>query len=161
MREAPLGGFAVLGNHDHTIGEARVTRALEREGIRCAARTPPGPSPSMAPSSGSPASTTRCSACDDPAATFAQVPTGAAVVALWHEPISPRSPRQYGAFAQLSGHTHGGQIRIPGLGPIGLPAHGKRHVMGLNRADGMPVYTSRGVGVYRPPIRINCPPKSP
>jgi predicted MPP superfamily phosphohydrolase len=40
-----------------------------------------------------------------------------------------------------------------------LPIHGKRHVMGLNHAAGMPIYTARGVGVYRPPLRFNCSPE--
>jgi predicted MPP superfamily phosphohydrolase len=31
--------------------------------------------------------------------------------------------------------------------------------MGLNHAEGMPIYTARGVGVYRPPVRFNCPPE--
>ena len=64
-----------------------------------------------------------------------------------------------GAFLQLSGHTHGGQIRVPGVGPVGLPIHGKRYVMGLNQVNDMLIYTARGVGVYRPPMRFNCPPE--
>lgn len=92
-------------------------------------------------------------------ATFAGIPSGVATIALWHEPEFAEQAADKGAFAQLSGHTHGGQIRIPGLGPVGLPIDGKRYVIGHNVADGMQIYTSRGVGVFRPPMRFNCPPE--
>ena len=95
----------------------------------------------------------------DPAATFAAIPPGAAALALWHEPDYAERTAALGAFAQLSGHSHGGQVRLPGVGPLFLPRGGERYVMGLNRAAGMPVYTTRGVGVYLPPIRVDCPPE--
>jgi predicted MPP superfamily phosphohydrolase len=65
----------------------------------------------------------------------------------------------HGAFLQLSGHSHGGQVRLPILGTIAAPAGGRRFVAGLNFATGMPVYTTRGVGVYRPPVRFRCAPE--
>jgi predicted MPP superfamily phosphohydrolase len=95
----------------------------------------------------------------DPEATFAGIPSGAAILALWHEPDYARQTAALGAFAQLSGHSHGGQVRLPGIGPLVLPEGGERYVMGLNEADGMPIYTTRGVGVFLPPIRLNCPPE--
>jgi hypothetical protein len=95
----------------------------------------------------------------DPKKTFAAIPAGTRPLALWHEPQFAEEAAALGAFAQLSGHTHGGQIRLPGLGPVGLPRHGRRHIIGLNDAAGMPIYTARGVGVYRPPLRFNCPPE--
>jgi len=91
--------------------------------------------------------------------TFAGIPDGSASLALWHEPEFAEQAAAKGAFAQLSGHTHGGQIRIPAVGPVGLPLDGKRYVIGHNIADGMQIYTSRGVGVFRPPMRFNCPPE--
>jgi predicted MPP superfamily phosphohydrolase len=81
------------------------------------------------------------------------------VLALWHEPDYAEASAELGAFAQLSGHSHGGQVRLPGIGPLVLPLGGARYVMGLNDANGMPVYTTRGVGVYLPPLRFNCPPE--
>ena len=95
----------------------------------------------------------------DPAATFSAVPRDAAAIALWHEPDGADEVAAHGAFAQLSGHSHGGQIRLPGLGAVAAPPGGRRYVIGLNEAAGMSVYTSRGVGVYRPPVRLNCPPE--
>jgi uncharacterized protein len=80
-------------------------------------------------------------------------------ITLWHEPDWAECVVKYGAFLQLSGHSHGGQVRLPLVGPITAPAGGKRFVKGLNFAAGMPVYTTRGVGVYRPPVRFRCPPE--
>jgi predicted MPP superfamily phosphohydrolase len=95
----------------------------------------------------------------DPAAAFAGIPPGAATLALWHEPDYAAQTAARGAFAQLSGHSHGGQVRLPGVGPLFLPRGGTRYVQGFNRAGGMPVYTARGVGVFFPPLRLNCPPE--
>jgi uncharacterized protein len=155
---APLGGFAVLGNHDLSVSASRVTAALEDVGIPVLRN--------MAASITLGSDTLWIAGIDetllgdpDPPATFAQIPDDAASLALWHEPQFAEHAAAQGAFLQLSGHTHGGQIRLPGVGPIGLPVDGKRHVIGLTDADGMSVYTARGVGVYRPPMRFNCPPE--
>lgn len=158
VNAAPLGGFAVLGNHDLSVSAQRVTAALQDVGIpvlrNAAASIDRG------------GDTLWIAGIDEtllgdpnPPATFAQIPAGAASLALWHEPQFAEHASAQGAFLQLSGHTHGGQIRLPGVGAIGLPVDGKRHVIGLTDADGMPVYTARGVGVYRPPMRFNCPPE--
>lgn len=154
----PLGGIAVLGNHDYSVSATRVTAALEGIGV------PVLRNDATSISFGN--ETLWIAGIDetllgnpDPPATFRQIPDGASAIALWHEPQFAEHAAAQGAFLQLSGHTHGGQIRLPGVGPIGLPMDGKRHVIGLTDADGMPVYTARGVGVYRPPMRFNCPPE--
>jgi predicted MPP superfamily phosphohydrolase len=158
VREAPLGGFAVLGNHDLSVSQRRVEQVLNNTGIpvlrnKSASIKYGGDQLWIAGIDeyllGDP----------DPVATFSQVPAGAAAIALWHEPEYAEQATAQGAFLQLSGHSHGGQIRIPGVGPVGLPVGGKRHIIGMNNAGGMPIYTARGVGVYRPPLRFNCPPE--
>jgi predicted MPP superfamily phosphohydrolase len=158
VNAAPLGGFAVLGNHDLSVSAQRVTTALADVGIPVLRND--------ATSIDHGGSTLWIAGIDEtllgdpnPPETFAQIPDGAASLALWHEPQFAEHASAHGAFLQLSGHTHGGQIRLPGVGAIGLPIDGKRHVIGLTDADGMPVYTARGVGVYRPPMRVNCPPE--
>jgi predicted MPP superfamily phosphohydrolase len=160
VRVAPLGSAAVLGNHDcgENGRDLVVTTALEEAGI-----------PVLRNRSGyvdtgkgvlwiagvDEAIMARA----DPRATFAGIPEGAATIAIWHEPDYAGQTAMLGAFAQLSGHSHGGQVRLPGFGPLFLPKGGQRYVIGLNRASGMPVYTTRGVGVFVPPVRINCPPE--
>jgi predicted MPP superfamily phosphohydrolase len=78
---------------------------------------------------------------------------------LVHEPDLADSASQYPIDLQLSGHTHGGQIRVPLLGALLLPVMGRKYSMGLYRVDGMWVYTNRGLGVNRPPLRFNCRPE--
>jgi predicted MPP superfamily phosphohydrolase len=160
VRGVPLGGYAVLGNHD--AGERgraeKVTAALEAEGIRVlrnaatAIETGRG---ELWIAGVDEAIMARA----DPEKTFSRIPAHAAVLALWHEPDYAGRTAELGAFAQLSGHSHGGQVRLPGIGPLVLPEGGRRYVMGLNFVGGMPVYTSRGVGVFLPPFRLNCPPE--
>lgn len=60
----------------------------------------------------------------------------------------------------LTGHTHGGQIRIPLLGPIQtMTSIGKKYAAGLHRFGESMVYVSRGVGTSVFPIRLFCPPE--
>lgn len=160
VRSAPLGGYAVLGNHD--AGErgrdVMVTAALEAAGVpvlRNAAAAVEVGGDELWIAGIDEALMARA----DPDATFAAIPDGAAALALWHEPDYAAESARLGAFAQLSGHSHGGQVRLPGVGPLFLPKGGARYVRGLNDAVVMPVYTTRGVGVFLPPLRINCPPE--
>ena len=49
--------------------------------------------------------------------------------------------------------------RQPASGSIWLPPDGKRRDVGRIDVEGMPTYISRGLGVYRPPVRFRCPPE--
>jgi predicted MPP superfamily phosphohydrolase len=159
-RSVPLGAIAVLGNHD--CGERgraeRVTAALAGAGIRVLRNASAGIETGRGRlwiAGVDEAIMARA----DPTAAFAAIPPGEPVLALWHEPDYAEQTAALGAFAQLSGHSHGGQVRLPGIGPIFLPRGGERFVQGLNRAGGMPIYTTRGVGVFAPPVRFDCPPE--
>ncbi|MEY4667673.1 MAG: hypothetical protein RL518_372 [Pseudomonadota bacterium] len=59
----------------------------------------------------------------------------------------------------LCGHTHGGQVRIPGLMGVVIPVQDPRFMSGLTDIGTGYVYTSRGLGVVGLPIRVNCPPE--
>jgi predicted MPP superfamily phosphohydrolase len=59
----------------------------------------------------------------------------------------------------VSGHTHGGQVRIPFLGPRHLPAGGQKYVEGLFHLNRMQLYVNRGIGTVGLPFRLNCPPE--
>jgi len=60
----------------------------------------------------------------------------------------------------LSGHTHGGQVRLPILGTPLLPsAYGHKYAQGLVRSDRTPVYVNRGIGLIPPPVRFLCRPE--
>ena len=157
-KDVSHGALAVLGNHDCAVGVRKVTNALESSGIRVlrneAVEFRIGPDSLWIVGIddallGKP----------DLSAAFAAVPPGAAALCLWHEPDLAEQAARLGAFAQISGHSHGGQLRFPFVGPLVLPPYGRRFVMGTHKAAGMPIYTSRGVGVYRPPVRLRCPPE--
>lgn len=85
------------------------------------------------------------------------------VILLCHEPdvVDFVVPHPVGPSVKLmvSGHTHGGQVRIPGLGPINLPAWGKKYVEGLFRFGDLQLYVNRGLGTVGVPFRLNCPPE--
>jgi predicted MPP superfamily phosphohydrolase len=88
------------------------------------------------------------------------VPREACNVALMHEPDIADYAAEAGIDLQLSGHSHGGQVRIPGVGPLILPRFGRKYSMGLARVgDRTQVYTNRGIGVLEPRVRFNCPPE--
>jgi predicted MPP superfamily phosphohydrolase len=87
------------------------------------------------------------------------VPDGACKVLLAHEPDFADHASRYSIDLQLSGHTHGGQVRLPGLGALLLPILGRKYPMGLYRVRDTWVYTNRGLGVNRPALRFNCRPE--
>lgn len=59
----------------------------------------------------------------------------------------------------FSGHTHGGQVRIPLLPPMHLPLGGQKYVEGMFQLGQMQLYVNRGIGTVGVPMRLNCPPE--
>jgi predicted MPP superfamily phosphohydrolase len=89
-----------------------------------------------------------------------RLPTGAHTILLTHEPDYARVTSETGKFLlQLSGHSHGGQVVIPFLGPPVLPHWARRYPAGLYQLGQMFLYTSRGVGMTSPFVRFNCRPE--
>jgi uncharacterized protein len=93
-----------------------------------------------------------------PEKAFAGIDQNEPIIALSHNADSVFTLRRFGADWVLAGHTHGGQIRIPVLGPMVLPVHFKRFDQGLFDVRGTKLYVSRGVGC-RVPVRFRCPPE--
>ena len=92
--------------------------------------------------------------------TLKNDPGGVPIVTLMHEPDVADDYADNPRIAlQISGHTHGGQIRVPGVGAPVLPYLGRKYDMGLFQVNDMWVYTNRGIGVTNEPVRINCPPE--
>jgi uncharacterized protein len=96
----------------------------------------------------------------DPNRAIPRAP-GAPVIYLVHEPdyveIFRHHPRFPLVDLMLSGHTHGGQMRIPLIGPLVLPPMGKLYVEGLYQVGHMQLYVNRGIGTVGVPMRLNCP----
>ena len=82
-------------------------------------------------------------------------------ILLVHEPDFADISAPTHKFAlQMSGHTHGGQIRFGSRkNPPVLPPFGKKYPVGLYQVDGMVQYTNRGVGMVSPAARFNCRPE--
>jgi predicted MPP superfamily phosphohydrolase len=65
-----------------------------------------------------------------------------------------------GPHMMLAGHTHGGQICVPGIGPlINMSRAPLRHSFGLIEEDGRRMYVTSGIGTSGLPIRIGVPPE--
>jgi predicted MPP superfamily phosphohydrolase len=158
--EAADGVAAVLGNHDHWIGEERLMSALSGRGIAVLANrhiTLKRDGETLYLAGVNDASYTER---DDLAAAFDGIPEQAPVVLLSHAPdiVCKRGAER--AALILSGHTHGGQVVLPRVGPVYVPSRLGRHMAsGLHQVGGQLIFISRGLGEVFPPIRINCPPE--
>ncbi len=149
--QAPHGVYAILGNHDddRDMPAALVARGvavlkdqrtrlsvrgagLELAGIRFWTRKP-----------------------GDIAKVLRQARD--TVILLAHDPRRLTEAASLDVPLVLSGHTHGGQIVIPGVGALArrqFPI-----VAGTGRRENTAIFVSRGVGTIYVPLRINCPPE--
>jgi predicted MPP superfamily phosphohydrolase len=80
------------------------------------------------------------------------------IIALSHNPDTIYALAKAGVQWVISGHTHGGQIRIPILGGIVMPMRHKQFAMGHHRVGNTRMYVSRGVG-FKVRARFRCPPE--
>ena len=88
---------------------------------------------------------------------------GAPVLLMCHGPdyadILIQHPRGHLVDVMFSGHTHGGQVRLPFMRPMHLPEGGQKYVEGLFRIGHLQLYVNRGIGAVGLPFRLNCPPE--
>lgn len=157
--DAKHGLFAVLGNQDHFRGARIVLEGLRRASIPVLMNE--GVGLTIGEASVFLAGLDSVSAGKaNPRAAFSARKNEPVALALVHEPdYIDRLRKLVPVDLQLSGHTHGGQVRVPGLGPIILPMGGRAYVEGLYRVGASQVYTSRGIGMVGLPFRFNCPPE--
>lgn len=81
-------------------------------------------------------------------------------VVLSHTPDNVYRLAEQGASLVFAGHTHGGQIRLPGIGSIVVPSrNGRMFDEGHFRVDGADLFVSAGVGADDPPLRVYCQPE--
>jgi len=91
---------------------------------------------------------------------LAGVPAGAAVVLLCHNPDFAEDAPDSRVGLMLSGHLHGGQAYLPGLGAWWLPSkYGTKYLRGLVQGPASRVFVSRGLGEAGVPLRLNVPPE--
>jgi predicted MPP superfamily phosphohydrolase len=153
--------FAAMGNHDSELGESEMFPGFADAGIPllvnehvpivrngrhfwlCATHDPVTHVPDLE-------------------ATIPQKPD-APVLLMCHGPDYVDTllahPRGRLVDAVFSGHTHGGQVRIPFLPPMHLPEGGQKYVEGAFRLEKLQLYVNRGIGTVGLPFRLNCPPE--
>jgi predicted MPP superfamily phosphohydrolase len=148
---APQGVFAILGNHDD---DRDMAAALARQGFAVLkdARTQLSVRGETLELAGIRYWTRRVS-------SLASVLRGAegTTLLLAHDPRRLTEAAELNIPAVLSGHTHGGQIVLPGLGAVA--ARRFPVVAGLGQEDETSIFVSRGVGTVYVPVRLNCPPE--
>lgn len=95
---------------------------------------------------------------DDLPRLLEHLPAEGAAILLAHEPDFAEISAASGRFdLQLSGHSHGGQVRFPLIGSVFYPRHAHKYPLGRYQINGMIQYTNRGIGLGHLPIRLNCP----
>lgn len=156
---APLGTFAVLGNHDRMHGAGTISDALRRHGIDVleddARRVPWRDTALWVAGAGGRRDEPRTAL---PA--LRAVPAEEPVLLLLHEPdVFPTVPD--GVALTLAGHTHGGQIALPGLRGAWTPSQfgGRYARRGHVVEDGRHLFLTAGVGTSRFPLRLGAPPE--
>lgn len=98
--------------------------------------------------------------CDDLPGAMRAVPPEAFKILLVHTPEIIEEASAHGVDLYLCGHTHGGQICLPWIGPIIVNANcPRRFTQGVWRHKNMQGYTSAGVGTSGVPVRFFCPPE--
>jgi predicted MPP superfamily phosphohydrolase len=155
---AAHGSWAVMGNHDFYTDPEHVTVALQAEGIRVLANESEAIETNGARFwlAGVNSVTSRTA---DLHQTLHRVPADEATVLLAHEPDFADEVARFPVDLQLSGHSHGGQVRIPFVGPLYLPPWAKKYVRGMYRVGALSLYTNSGLGTVGLPVRWNCPPE--
>jgi predicted MPP superfamily phosphohydrolase len=93
-----------------------------------------------------------------PERAFALPRSGTATVVLCHNPDGKRELGRWQWDLMLSGHTHGGQVRVPGITPVWAPVADKRFIAGLYEWEGRQLFITRGAGSPKH-VRAFCRPE--
>jgi uncharacterized protein len=155
---APLGVWAVLGNHDWWLDAPRVRTALESVGI-------PVLEDAAAPIHRGGCAFWLVGISDywegghDVPGALAHVTNDAAILAFTHHPdVFPDVPAR--VALTIAGHTHGGQVYIPFVGrPVVPSRYGERYAIGHVVEGGRHLFVSPGLGTSIIPVRFLVPPE--
>ena len=165
--KAPLGTYAIYGNHDWWYDIAGVRKALDHVGIPAMQNEAvllgaPGRRFWLAGLGDQLAhyiGPDNFEGVDDLPGTLARITTDDPVILLVHEPdIFTQVPER--VSLTLAGHTHGGQIRFPLVPPLWTPsAYGARFAYGHIIERGRHMIVSGGLGCSKVPLRLGVPPE--
>lgn len=155
LAKTPLGMVGVLGNHDYKGGGDAVAKPLEAVGLTMLRNR----SVMLAPGLHVAGIEDTMRGAPDAAAALRDVPDGAACLFLSHNPVGVWNVVKRSCVT-LSGHTHGGQICVPGFAPRrpggmeGFPM-----LTGWGTFDKAQLFITRGVGMMHEPYRFLCRPE--
>ena len=155
---ARYGVFAILGNHDHDSDPDRVIAALMSQGIQLL-RNASHPIEAAGARLWLAGVDDVLTGKPDLDVSLKGIPRSEPVVLLAHEPDYADQAAAYPVDLQLSGHSHGGQVRLPLIGAPFLPDLAKKYPWGLRRVGPLTLYTNVGLGTIRIAARLNCPPE--
>jgi predicted MPP superfamily phosphohydrolase len=155
---APHGIFAVLGNHDAESRPNHISEVLEGAGIRVL-RNAAVPLERDGKRVWMAGLEDVLYGNQDLGVALQRVPATETAIALVHEPDYADEVSRSPVDLQLSGHSHGGQIRLPGVRPPYLPYMARKYPFGLYSVGRMKLYTNAGLGTIRVPIRLFAPPE--
>jgi predicted MPP superfamily phosphohydrolase len=155
---ATHGLWAVLGNHDWFTNPNRVASALRAQGISVLANLSV-PIESAGGRFWLSGVNDVVGGGSDLSAALSKVPPDEATILLAHEPDFADYVARYPVDLQLSGHSHGGQVRIPLVGPLYLPHMGRKYVWGSYKIGTLSLHTNPGLGTMGVPVRFNCSPE--
>ena len=157
--DAPDGSLAVLGNHDHWMGDHTVREILSVGNVTDLSNDVVtiqrgGAQLHIA---GVDDVMVKANRLDT---VMAKLPAEGPAIMLAHEPdFADETAVTNRFFLQLSGHSHGTQILLPKLGPVLRGTMFKKYPVGRYQVGNMVQYTSHGVGTHSFRVRINCPPE--
>jgi uncharacterized protein len=158
---APMGKFAVLGNHEYWTDSPKIIATFEAVGIKFLTNdnhvfTRNGKALVLGGvddfMEGNP----------DVLRAFSGIDENVPRILLCHNPdYAEAMPAESNVDLMLCGHTHGGQVKIPLIGPPLVPIDHRKYAEGLVDGPHCPVFVSRGLGMVEIPVRFNCPPEIP
>ncbi|SFJ73368.1 metallophosphoesterase [Thermoflavimicrobium dichotomicum] len=158
--QAPLGKYAVLGNHDYRGNAQMVQQGLAQSGFHVLVNS------HQLVQKGN--DRIAIAGVDDQLTghpNLVQALHGldshTCTILLSHCPDFADQARKKPVALQLSGHSHGGQIRLPLIGHIVTPPYGRKYVQGFHQVEGssLKVYVNRGIGTTILPLRFFCRPE--
>jgi len=159
--KARIGVYAVLGNHDYYASASHVARAIRDAGCNLLIDAQ-----DRLEHRGSKLCLLGVDDLSYGDTNFyglmRQLPKDMRTIVFSHNPdfIEEFAIREYHMDFMTSGHTHGGQIRLPLIGaPHISSSYGQRYARGLRHKGSMQVYTTRGIGTVVLPSRFDCPPE--
>lgn len=158
---APLGVYAVLGNHDHWEGEGAARAAMRAAGITDlegrSVRLERGAAKLRLVGAGDLMETR-----PQLREAMGEVAPDELAIVITHNPDLFEQQHDARARLWLAGHTHGGQVYLPWIMRPWIPSlYGPKYRAGFVSREGCQIYVSRGLGCITPPVRLNCRPELP